>query len=84
LVLVCNFDCFLMVLNFLFAYLMTGFFVLVIFRSGCDDSVLTTYVIQRTQKKIQSVRRILGSLVHADVGEVMQGVSSMLHAVPIE
>lgn len=54
---------------------MTGFFVLVIFRSGCDESVLTTYEIQWTQKKIQSVRRILGTFVHEDVGEVMQGIS---------
>jgi hypothetical protein len=73
-----------MVKNFLFAYLMTGFFVLVIFRSGCDDSVLKTYEIQWTQKKIQSVRWVLGTLVHADVREVIRGVSSMLHAVPIE
>jgi hypothetical protein len=64
-----------MELSFLLAYLMTGFFVLVIFRSGCDESVLTTCEIQWTQKKIQSVRRILGTFVHADVGEVMQGIS---------
>lgn len=44
------------------SYLMTGFFVLEIFRSGCDESVLITYVIQCVEGGIESSRRELGRI----------------------